>query len=205
MGFTELGAAIRESWSGLGRWLVAHQGSLVLALVLFRIVWGFMGSTTSRFGHFLKGEDTGWDRQPRVLLQVRHVPENGRERFVERHEHEWPLARTQWTRAYLDAGEQGLLPQAPEGARQAAFDGLKGKLSFSTAPFAQDTEITGPLAAPQHGAIESPGMLESHYAPRARLRLDAAAPRAWAGAADQRCGFCWNTLSRNLSGDATSL
>jgi L-threonylcarbamoyladenylate synthase len=37
--------------------------------------------------------------------------------------------------------------------------------------------ITGPLAAPQHGAVESPGMLESHYAPRARLRLDAEAPR----------------------------
>ena len=24
------------------------------------------------FGHFLKGEDTGWDRQPRVLLNIRH-------------------------------------------------------------------------------------------------------------------------------------
>lgn len=37
--------------------------------------------------------------------------------------------------------------------------------------------ITGPLATPQHGAIGAPGMLESHYAPRARLRLDAEAPR----------------------------
>ena len=25
------------------------------------------------FGHFLKGEDTGWERQPRILLQVRHA------------------------------------------------------------------------------------------------------------------------------------
>src|SRR5919204_311627 len=49
------------------------------------------------FGHFLKGEDTGWDRQPRVQLQVRHI-----DRFVERHESEWPLARTEWTRFYLD-------------------------------------------------------------------------------------------------------
>ena len=24
------------------------------------------------FGHFLKGEDTGWKKQPKVLLQVRH-------------------------------------------------------------------------------------------------------------------------------------
>ena len=32
------------------------------------------------FGHFLKGEDTGWKDQPNVLLQVRHPGE----RFVER-------------------------------------------------------------------------------------------------------------------------
>jgi hypothetical protein len=32
------------------------------------------------FGHFLKGEDTGWSKQPKVLLQVRHPGE----RFVER-------------------------------------------------------------------------------------------------------------------------
>ena len=31
------------------------------------------------FDHFLKGEKTGWDKQPRVQLQVRHV-----EKFVER-------------------------------------------------------------------------------------------------------------------------
>ncbi len=37
--------------------------------------------------------------------------------------------------------------------------------------------ITGPLAAPD-GAVAAPGMLDSHYAPRARLRLDAAYPRA---------------------------
>ena len=42
------------------------------------------------FGHFLKGEDTGWSKQPKVMLQVRHPGE----KFVERHENEWPLART---------------------------------------------------------------------------------------------------------------
>ena len=46
--------------------------------------------------HFLKGEDNGWDRQPRVQLQVRHPGE----KFVERHEDEWPIARTQWTKFY---------------------------------------------------------------------------------------------------------
>lgn len=38
--------------------------------------------------------------------------------------------------------------------------------------------IIGPLAAPAPHAITAPGMMESHYAPRARLRLDALAPSA---------------------------
>ncbi len=33
------------------------------------------------FGHFLKGQKTGWDKQPKVLLQVRHP-----DKFVERAE-----------------------------------------------------------------------------------------------------------------------
>jgi len=37
--------------------------------------------------------------------------------------------------------------------------------------------ITGPLLVPQGGLAEAPGMLGSHYAPRARLRLNAEAPR----------------------------
>lgn len=41
--------------------------------------------------------------------------------------------------------------------------------------------IAGPLAArTRSGAIESPGMLESHYAPRARLMLDVPEPPAGA-------------------------
>jgi len=41
------------------------------------------------FGHFLKGEDTGWKKQPKVVLQVRHPGE----KFIERNEQEWPPAR----------------------------------------------------------------------------------------------------------------
>lgn len=36
--------------------------------------------------------------------------------------------------------------------------------------------LIGPLADAKKGAVAAPGMLESHYAPRARLRLDAAHP-----------------------------
>jgi L-threonylcarbamoyladenylate synthase len=43
---------------------------------------------------------------------------------------------------------------------------------------AQIEDIAGPLVAARRGAIDAPGMLESHYAPRARLRLDAEAPHS---------------------------
>lgn len=38
---------------GLMQWHL-WSGSILLALILFRIVWGFVGSTTARFGDFLR-------------------------------------------------------------------------------------------------------------------------------------------------------
>ena len=94
------------------------------------------------FDHFLKGIDSGWSRQPRVLLQVRRL-----DRFVAREENEWPPARTQWTKFYLDPAEHSL--QQTPGARRAgvSFDALGDGLTFLTPPLAQETEITGPSAA----------------------------------------------------------
>jgi predicted acyl esterase len=95
------------------------------------------------FGYFLKDEDTGWDRQPKVLLQVRHPGE----KFVERHENEWPLARTVWTRLYLDTHDLTLTASAPKSAASVAYGGLGDGVTFLTAPLQQETEITGPIAA----------------------------------------------------------
>ena len=61
------------------------------------------------FGHFLKGEDNGWDKQPQVLLNVRHPGE----KFVLRAENEWPLARTQWTKFYLHSDRRALIATPP--------------------------------------------------------------------------------------------
>ncbi len=97
------------------------------------------------FDHFLKGEDNGWDKQPPISMLVRHV-----DRFVERAEQEWPLARTLWTRSYLDAASFQLTSESPSVEAQARIDGLDGKVNFSTAPFEQETEVTGPLAATLH-------------------------------------------------------
>ncbi len=95
------------------------------------------------FGHFLKGEDTGWRKQPRVVLQVRHPGE----RFVERHEKEWPLARTRWTRLYLSAADHALAPRPSARDGRLTYHGLGDGVTFMTAPLKAETEITGPLAA----------------------------------------------------------
>jgi hypothetical protein len=94
------------------------------------------------FDYFLKGEKNGWDRQPRVQLQVRHV-----DRFVERHENEWPIARTQWTKFYLHAAAHRLDPEPAHAAGRLTYDGLGDGVTFVSAPLDKETEITGPLAA----------------------------------------------------------
>ena len=40
-----------------GEWMKFHfwSGYAILTLLLFRIAWGFIGSTTARFSHFVKG------------------------------------------------------------------------------------------------------------------------------------------------------
>jgi predicted acyl esterase len=95
------------------------------------------------FGHFLKGEDTGWAQQPRVLLQVRHPGE----RFVERHEEEWPLARTEWTRFYLEPAGRTLTREAPRETTALPYEALGEGLLFLTPPLPSAMEITGPAAA----------------------------------------------------------
>jgi len=93
------------------------------------------------FDYFLKGEDNGWERQPPVLLQVRHV-----DHFEERAEQEWPLARTRWTRLYLDPANDALAAELPSRDASRTFDALGDGLTFLSPPLRSETEITGPSA-----------------------------------------------------------
>ncbi|MGH6789366.1 MAG: CocE/NonD family hydrolase [Pseudolabrys sp.] len=95
------------------------------------------------FGHFLKGKDTGWDQQPRVSLNVRHPGE----KFVLRAENEWPLARTQWTKYFLQPNGNGLATGTPSATTTLSYDTTGDGLTFSTPPLSAPVEITGPVAA----------------------------------------------------------
>jgi uncharacterized protein len=92
------------------------------------------------FAYYLQGVDNGWPRRRRVTLHVRHL-----DGFVERAEDEWPLARTQWTRLYLQSTAE-LTASAPRAPSRIAFDALGDGLTFLSAPLPSETEITGPAA-----------------------------------------------------------
>jgi putative CocE/NonD family hydrolase len=121
------------------------------------------------FDHWLKDVDTGVMQEPPVKLAIR----TGHGEYHFRHENEWPLARTEWTRLYLDfsksdgaegKGIGGTLARtkpAATGSRSYAATSASHHASSSssslvagssgvslvTPPLEQDTEITGPLSA----------------------------------------------------------
>jgi predicted acyl esterase len=119
--------------------------------------------------HWLKDIDTGFMDEPRVDLLIRR----GAHDNVWRREHEWPLARTRWTKFHLapagraSEAEGTLAREAPRAAARLSYaaygmshagrasaswssTALPGSLprmgvSFDTAPMAEDTEFTGPV------------------------------------------------------------
>jgi predicted acyl esterase len=94
------------------------------------------------FDHFLKGVDNGWDRTPRVQLNVRHPGE----RFVARGENEWPLARTNWTRVHLHP-DLSMRYEAVEQPASMDYEALGDGLLFLLPEADEAMEITGPMAA----------------------------------------------------------
>lgn len=120
------------------KWLEVHGGS---HWAPFYTDYG-VGLQKSFFDYFLKGIDNGWDRQPRVQLQVRYPGE----KFVNRYEDEWPLARTQWTHFYLDPVNQSLSRIPITTEQSITYDTTGDGITFSTPPLEEETEITGPSA-----------------------------------------------------------
>src|SRR5262245_46298445 len=116
-----------EGWSRAGsrqKWLEVHGDTH------FTHFYSKYGEALQKkfFGHFLKGEDTGWTRQPRVSLNIRHPGE----KFVLRAENEWPLARTRWTRYFLQPDGMRLGPEQPLQSASLSYDTTGDGLTFST-------------------------------------------------------------------------
>ncbi len=95
------------------------------------------------FNYFLKNEQNGWDKQPKVLLQVRHPGE----KFVPRYENEWPIARTQWNRYYLHSEGMKLSLDKASKATSTTFDMMGDGLQFSMNVETDSLELTGPISS----------------------------------------------------------
>jgi len=131
-----------EGWLRAGskqKWLEVHGDTH------FTHFYSDYGETLQKrfFSHFLKGEDSGWSKQPRVSLNIRHPGE----KFVVRAENEWPLARTQWTKYFLQPDGLGLSPDTTTATTTLSYETTGDGLTFRTPPLTKSLEITGPVAA----------------------------------------------------------
>src|SRR3546814_14591358 len=94
------------------------------------------------FGYFRKGDKNGWNKKPRVMLNVRRPGEN----FTPRGEDEWPLKRTKWPKFYLDPVHmsRGKTPPQKKGKIAWRCRSSYG-IPFLRHTLAEDTELCAPI------------------------------------------------------------
>lgn len=106
------------------------------------------------YDYWLKGLDTGVMDEPPLRLFVMGAD-------TWRLEHEWPLARTEWTELHLRAW--GRLTVEPEHLGESSDSFLQQPLSetaeiaevvYATEPLQADTEVIGPVSLVLHAAID---------------------------------------------------
>jgi predicted acyl esterase len=121
------------------KWLEVHMGDHIIPF------YEEEGRALQKqfYDHFLKGEDNGWESRPPVLLTIRHADGT----VTRREENEWPLARTAWTKLYLNATSNALVDRAPDEAASISYPALAEHVLFKTSPLPEETELTGPMAA----------------------------------------------------------
>jgi predicted acyl esterase len=121
------------------KWLELH------GLEHFALYYTEYGRELQRrfFDHFLRGEDNGWERRPRVQLNIRHVDGS----FTLRREANWPIPRTSWQRLYLNPASRGLSRVRTQEQSALSYEGLSGGVTFHSDALDEQMEITGPLAA----------------------------------------------------------
>lgn len=141
-----------EGFLGAGsqqKWLQMHGGSHFDSFYLPE----YVQMQKRFFDHFLKGIDNGWSQLAPLQLEIRHV-----DHFEPREEHEWPLARTQWTRLWLDLDARTLVESLPPSEQSLSYMGMGPGFELSTPPLTEQTEITGPLTAVLWVASETEDM-----------------------------------------------
>ena len=126
------------------------------------------------FDYWLKGIDNGVMDEPPVKLAIR----KGKDEIEWRHEHEWPLARTQWTKFYFDisaaaSGQEprvgSLVREKPAKASACTYPAFNLGTMGSTS--AASSQVMGGGIKPGMGiALSTPPMERGHRDHRAARR-----------------------------------
>lgn len=110
---------------GRKKWEYYHQPESVAKLMKF-------------FDHFLRGVDNEVPEWPKVLLEIREKAYAGR--FVE--EKEWPLARTEYRKLFLDARTSSLGPGKIDAESDLRYDAEEGRAQLDY-EFDEPTDVVG--------------------------------------------------------------
>lgn len=125
--------------AGKEKWLEGHPGRHE---EWFYLKYG-MELQKRFFDYYLKGIPNGWEKEPRVWLNLRRPFSD---KFELRKENEWPLASTKWTKLFLDAENGSLDWRAPKEGASATFPAASEGLTWMSPPLEHETEITGVMA-----------------------------------------------------------
>ena len=104
--------------------------------------WQNMEDLRRFFDRYLKGVRNGWEATPPVRLEVMDAYDHDFQ--VNRPEREYPPARTEYRKLYLDAANAALSPAPVASVSKAAYDATEGETAFDIT-FDEDTEITGSM------------------------------------------------------------
>ena len=89
---------------------------------------------------YLKDINNGWENTPQVRIDV--MDAYNYDYQIQRPENEFPLARTQYTKLYLDATDGSLNMQPVSAESTAVYEAAEGAVSFEIT-FDEETELTG--------------------------------------------------------------
>lgn len=92
------------------------------------------------FDRYLKGIRNGWEQTPKVRLEVMDAYDYDFQ--TNRPEKEFPLARTEYKKLYLNADKKALAFEPAAEEAKAVYDSEAGETCFDIT-FEEDTEITG--------------------------------------------------------------
>ena len=104
------------------------------------------------FDRYLKDIRNGWEFKPKVRVEV--MDAYNYDYQTNRPENEFPLARTKYTKYYLNSADMSLSTENPVAPAVAKFEGETGELCYDIT-FNEDTEFTGYIKLHLNASVEN--------------------------------------------------